>query len=81
MMDIGVTPLAFHHAFPRSYAGRLTHWVGCRSQSLSLRPASRCRCHGLAAFSPWLPAGALHMRLRSDTADIRVRRPHQHFAC
>jgi hypothetical protein len=51
MVDIRVNSLAFHHAFPRSYAG-LTRWGGCRSQSLSLRPASRCRCHGLAAFSP-----------------------------
>ena len=35
------------------------YWLGCRSQSLPLLSASRCRRHALAAFSSWLPVGCL----------------------
>jgi hypothetical protein len=61
MMDIRVNSLATQNivgipsCLPSFICWTFTHWGGCRSQSLSLRPASRCRCHGLAVFSPIAP--------------------------
>ena len=40
-------------SLPRFTCRTQTHWLGRRSQSLSLLAASRCGFHGLAAFSPW----------------------------
>jgi len=81
MVDIRVNSLGIPSCLPSFICWTFTRWGGCRSQSLSLRPASRCRCHGLAAFSPWLHAGELHVRPHSGAADIRLRRHHQHSAC
>lgn len=68
MMVIGANSLAIPSCLPSFICWTFTHWGGCRSQSLSLRPASRYRCHGLAAFSPWLPADDLHLRRHSDVS-------------
>jgi hypothetical protein len=54
MMVIGANSLAIPSRLPSFICWTFAHWGGCRSQSLSLRPASRCRCHGLAAFYAFL---------------------------
>jgi len=64
MMDIRVNSLATQYyvvipsCLPSFICWTSAYWWGCRSQSFPLLSASRCRCHSLAAFSPWLPRTA-----------------------
>ena len=62
MVDIGANSLGIPSCLPSFICWTFTRWGGCRSQSLSLRPASRRRRRGLAAFSPRLPAGDIRVR-------------------
>ena len=67
----GHIPLASQMGLPRFTCRTQTYWLGCRSQSLPLLSASRCRRLGLATRSPRNP-----VRRHTCTTDIRRRDPY-----
>ena len=79
MVAIGVNSLSIPPCLPSFICWTFTHWGGRRSQSLSLRPASRCRCHGLAAFSPWPSMGAMAMRPQVGWRRLTYAEPSSAF--
>jgi hypothetical protein len=81
MMDIRVNSLGIPSSLPSFVCWTSARWGGCRSQSFSLRSASRYRCRGLAVFSPRLPADTVRVCLHSDPADLHLQQRHQYSAC
>jgi len=82
MMDIRVNSLAIPLMPSLVHMSDLSayRW-GCRSQSFPLLAASRCRCLGLAVFSPRPTQDALHLRSRSGVSGYISFDTIQHSAC